>query len=71
MFNATFDELVARHKQFRMEKEVKKVLTEDLNKTIPPLYGKFWDRYHDIDKGKGKYVKYDKAQLAAVLASLG
>lgn len=70
-FNDLFDELVAKHKQFRMEKEVKKILTEDLNKTIPPLYGKFWDRYHDIDKGKGKYVKYDKAQLAAVLASLG
>jgi len=70
-FNATFDELVARHKGFRMEREVKAVLAMDLHRTIEPLYNKFWDRYHEIDKGKGKYVKYDKAQLAAVLGSLG
>jgi len=71
IFNATFDELVARHKGFRMEREVKQVLAMDLHRTIEPLYNKFWDRYHEIDKGKGKYVKYDKAQLAAVLGSLG
>ena len=70
-FNAVFDELVARHKGFRMEREVKAVLAMDLHRTIEPLYNKFWDRYHEIDKGKGKYVKYDKAQLAAVLGSLG
>jgi exocyst complex protein 7 len=37
---------------------------------IEALYGRFWDRYHEIDKGKGKYVKYDKSSISAVFISL-
>ena len=35
--------------------------------TVP---GTRWDRYHDVDKGKGKYVKYDRSSIAAIFLSL-
>lgn len=70
MFNMKFDELVAKHKSYRMEREVKNVLAVDVQRLVEPLWARYWDRYHEIDKGKGKYVKYDKAQLSAILSSL-
>lgn len=71
-FNTSFDELSARHnKGLQMEREVRSQLAREVQAMIEPLYARFWDRYHEIDKGKGKYVKYDKGTLSAVLASLG
>lgn len=69
-FNVSFDDLVAKHKSYRMEGEVRRGLARDVQQFIEPLYTRFWERYHEVDKGKGKYVKYDKSQLSAVLASL-
>ncbi|KAJ9300848.1 hypothetical protein DTO271G3_2012 [Paecilomyces variotii] len=69
-FNAAFDELVARHKALYMEREVRGALTREVQAVIEPLYARFWDRYHEIDKGRGKYVKYDKGSLSAQLAAL-
>ena len=69
-FNTSFDDLVAKHKGYKMEKDVRAQLTREVQGIIEPLYGRFWDRYHDIDKGKGKYVKYDRAQLANTLAGM-
>lgn len=69
-FNTSFDEQVARHKSFSMEREVHAALQRDVQSTIEPLYARFWDRYHELDKGKGKTVKYSKSELAAVLSSL-
>nr|POE67100.1 exocyst complex protein exo70 [Quercus suber] len=69
-FNLAFDELVAKHKSLRMEPEVRRQLGRDVQMFIEPLYARFWERYHDVDKGKGKYAKYDKAQLSGILASL-
>ncbi len=69
-FNMSFDELVAKHKSFKMEPEVRRQLGRDVQVFIEPLYSRFWERYHEIDKGKGKYVKYDKGQLSSLLASL-
>lgn len=70
-FNAIFDDLVARHRTFKMEPEVRGRMTREITGCVEPMYDQFWDRYHEIDKGKGKYVKYNKAQLEAVLVSLG
>lgn len=70
-FNASFDDNMQRHKSYKMEKEVRTMLAREVQMFIEALYGRFWDRYHDIDKGKGKYVKYDKNQLNAWLSSLG
>ena len=70
-FNASFDELSAKHRQLQMEREVRSQLGREVQAMIEPLYARFWDRYHEIDKGKGKYVKYDKGSLAAQLANLG
>jgi exocyst complex protein 7 len=70
LFNASFDELVARHKSLYMEKEVKSSVAREIQAMIEPLYARFWDRYHEVDKGKGKVVKYSKAELSAVLATL-
>ena len=70
-FNTSFDEMVNRHKSFTMEREVRSLLAREVQAMIEPLYGRFWDRYHEIDKGKGKYVKYDKGQLTTTLAGLG
>ena len=69
-FNLSFDEMVARHKSLYMEKEVRAALGKEVQTLIEPLYARFWDRYHEIDKGKGKVVKYDKGALASVLISL-
>ncbi|KAI0600940.1 exocyst complex protein exo70 [Biscogniauxia sp. FL1348] len=70
IFNASFDDLVARHKAFSMEREVRQMFAKDMQQMLEPLYNRFWDRYHEIDKGKGKYVKYDKSSIAAVFLSL-
>ncbi len=70
-FNTSFEELSAKHKSLSMEREVRSSLAREVQGMIEPLYGRFWDRYHEIDKGKGKYVKYDKGSLAAQLASMG
>ena len=69
-FNMLFDDLVARHKSLKMEPEVRRQLAKDVQTFIEPLYNRFWERYHDVDKGKGKYVKYDKNQLSSLLVSL-
>ena len=69
-FNAAFDDLVAKHKTFKMEPDVRRQLSKDVQALIEPLYSRFWERYHEVDKGKGKYVKYDKAHLSGILASL-
>jgi exocyst complex protein 7 len=71
LFNASFDELVAKHKSLNMEREAREMLARQVQQMIEPLYGRFWDRYHEVDKGKGKYVKYDKAAISGVFVSLG
>lgn len=70
-FNASFDHLVSQHKSLYMEREVRGALSREVQAVIEPLYARFYDRYHEIDKGRGKYVKYDKGALSAQLASLG
>jgi exocyst complex protein 7 len=70
-FNTTFDDQIAKHKSYRMEREAKIAFARDIAQLIEPMYGRFWERYHEIDKGKGKYVKYDKSQMSSILASLG
>ncbi|KAH8681281.1 exocyst complex protein exo70 [Xylariales sp. PMI_506] len=69
-FNTGFDELVTRHKLYSMEREVRNMFAKDIQQMLEPLYNRFWDRYHEIDKGKGKYVKYDKSSISAVFLSL-
>jgi exocyst complex protein 7 len=69
-FNASFDELVARHKSFRMESEVRRDLGRAVQLFLERLYSRFWDRYREVDKGKGKYVKYDKTQVSQILSGL-
>ncbi|KAL8765243.1 MAG: hypothetical protein Q9209_007636 [Squamulea sp. 1 TL-2023] len=70
-FNTSFDDLSSKHKSLQMEREVRSQLAREVQAIIEPLYARFWDRYHEIDKGKGKYVKYDKGSLSAQLAGLG
>jgi exocyst complex protein 7 len=69
-FNASFDEMVLRHKGYSMEREVRQMFAKDVQNMIEPLYNRFWDRYHEVDKGKGKYVKYDKAAIAQIFLTL-
>ncbi|OAQ71167.1 exocyst complex protein exo70 [Pochonia chlamydosporia 170] len=69
-FNAAFDDMVVKHKSYSMEPEVRSIFGKDIRQKLQPLYDRFWDRYHEIDKGKGKYVKYDKSSIAAVFLGL-
>ena len=69
-FNTGFVELVARHKNFKMESEVRRDLGRAVQLFLERLYIRFWDRYREVDKGKGKYVKYDKAQVSQILSAL-
>lgn len=68
-FNTSFDDLVTRHKAYSMEAEVRNELSKQVQNIIEPLYNRFYDRYKEIDKGKGKYVKYDKSELNKTLGS--
>ncbi|KAK2745711.1 exocyst complex component exo70 [Myotisia sp. PD_48] len=70
-FNSSFDDLIAKHKSLYMEKPVRASLSREVQAVIEPLYARFWDRYHEIDKGRGKYAKYDKGSLSAQLSALG
>lgn len=69
-FNASFDEMVTRHKTLHMEREVRTMLSRELQAVLEPLYARFYDRYFEIDKGRGKYIKYDKSSLSIQLAQL-
>jgi exocyst complex protein 7 len=70
VFNSAFDELVAKHKNYNMERDVRSLLGREVQRVIEPLYGRFWDRYHEIDKGKGKYVRYSKSDLSVVFMGM-
>ncbi|CAD6499146.1 BgTH12-04798 [Blumeria graminis f. sp. triticale] len=70
LFNASFDDLIAKYKAMSMERELREGLARQIRSMIEPLYGRFWDRYHEIDKGKGKYVRYDKASISNIFSSL-
>ena len=72
-FNSSFDEAVRRHKDLlpAMEREVRSGLAREINNMIEPLYMRFFDKYEAIDRGRGKYVRYDKGSVSAVLAALG
>ncbi|KAL9057523.1 MAG: hypothetical protein Q9162_002255 [Coniocarpon cinnabarinum] len=69
-FNQSFDEIMARCRGLKMENEVRDLMVKEVVQFVEPLYDRFWDRYHEIDKGKGKYVKYDKKGLRQALHSL-
>ncbi|KAJ5273343.1 hypothetical protein N7478_008468 [Penicillium angulare] len=69
-FNAHFDDMLSRHKSLHMEREVRSVLGRELQAVLEPLYARFYDRYVEIDKGRGKYIKYDKSNLSVQLAQL-
>ena len=71
-FNLQFEDLCAKHRQLAstMEREVRQMLLREIQVLVDPMYKRFWDRYHEIDKGKGKYVKYDPAGLTGQLAAL-
>jgi exocyst complex protein 7 len=68
-FNTSFEDLVTRHKSYAMEAEVRTQLSKEVQNIIEPLYNRFYDKYREIDKGKGKYVKYDKSELNRALGS--
>jgi exocyst complex protein 7 len=69
-FTSGFDDMVARHRTYSMEREVRQMFAKAVQQMLEPLYNRFWDRYHEIDKGKGKHVKYDKPAISAVFLSL-
>ena len=71
-FNIAFADLCAKHRDLlgAMERDVRSELMRDIRALIEPLYIRFWDRYHELDKGKGKYVRYDKPAMSAQLATL-
>lgn len=73
LFNSSFEECVKRHRELSggMEREVRSHLCREVGNMVEPLYARFWDRYEALDRGRGKYVRYDKGQLSAVLAGLG
>ncbi len=72
LFNTSFEACVKTHRELSggMEREVKSSLGREVGNMVEPLYARFWDRYEALDRGRGKYVKYDKGTLAATLASL-
>ncbi|KAI5295190.1 exocyst complex component exo70 [Ascosphaera acerosa] len=68
-FNASFEEIVQRHRGLFLEPEVKAQFSKEVHSFVEPLYARFYDRYAEIDRGRGKYVKFDKAGLTAQLTA--
>ena len=71
-FNSSFDDALRRHKEMMpsMEREVRNGLAREINNMIEPLYTRFFDKYEALDRGRGKYVRYDKGNLSALIAGL-
>ena len=72
-FNAGFDDCLKKHKDMMpgMEREVRGSLAREITGLIDPLYTRFYDKYEAMDRGRGKYIRYDKGNLSAILAGLG
>ena len=66
-FTIMFDELLAKHKTYSIELDIKPDIALGVEKLIEPLYARYWQRYHDLDKGKGKYIKYDPGEITAAI----
>jgi exocyst complex protein 7 len=69
-FNATFEELVAKHKGLSMEREVREMFGREVQGLVEPLYGRFWERYHEIDRGRGKYIRWGRKEVGEICAGL-
>ena len=71
-FNAQFDILCAKHRELTpaMEKEARQLTARSIADIIGPMYRRFYEKYHEIDKGKGKYIRFDPAGLSGQLAGL-
>lgn len=70
VFFANFDELVQKHRSMKMQHEVRDELGKQAMKFVDPMYMRFWDRYHGIDKGKNKHIKYSKSEVTKILTEL-
>lgn len=66
-FTTMFDELLAKHRTYSIEPDVKPDIALGVEKLIEPLYARYWQRYHELDKGKGKYIKYDAGEITAAI----
>lgn len=69
-FGTAFDDLVAKHKALSLENEINQECVKAARDVVEKMYARFYDRYHEVDKGKGKHVKYDKAGIARVFANM-
>jgi exocyst complex protein 7 len=49
-FNASFEELSQAESEHGARGQ--KLLAREVQAMIEPLYGRFWDRYHEIDRGR-------------------
>ena len=72
-FNVLFESLCQKHKEIlpNMERDIRSATSREISQLVEPMYARFWDRYHEVDKGKGKYVRWDKAGMANQILNLG
>lgn len=68
-FNTTWEDLTARNRTLYFEPAIRDELMSEVQKLVEPMYARFCDRYHDIDKGRGKYIKFPKSMVAVQLAN--
>ena len=69
-FNTAVDERFAVEKVYAIpDGELRAQIIKDIKKVILPLYGRFYDKYTEIDFAKNptKYIKYDKKGLDELL----
>ncbi len=71
-FNTAVDERFAVEKSYAIpDAELRSAIIKDIKKVILPLYGRFYDKYMEVDFAKNptKYIKYDKKGLDELLDS--
>lgn len=68
-FNTMWEDLTARNRTLHLEPAIRDELMSEAQKLVEPMYARFCDRYHDIDKARGKYIKFPKSMVAVQLAN--
>ncbi|KAJ3092877.1 Exocyst complex component 7 [Quaeritorhiza haematococci] len=69
-FNTDFEDTMKAQKAWAVpDAELRAALIKDVKQVLLPMYGRFYDRYNQIEFSKNptKYMKYDKQSLGAAL----
>ncbi|CCK68630.1 GTP-Rho binding exocyst subunit EXO70 KNAG_0B01870 [Huiozyma naganishii CBS 8797] len=70
-FNAGFEELVSKAKQYRLNNDsLKQILKSEILSLVIPMYERFYSRYKDFFKNPRKHIKFTPGELTSTINQL-